>query len=115
MFAFIVTNLDSSLECHAFLCPKRKVAQAATLLAVLLADLLASSSLYLVFLHLPVRGEALCLTPAQATLLLATAGGGCVAGSRVAWWLADTSWGCPLVVTLCMVVVAAPLHFGMAV
>merc|ERR550519_239802 len=31
VFAFIVTNRDGSLECHAFLCPKRKVAQAATL------------------------------------------------------------------------------------
>ena len=31
VFAFIATAHNSSLECHAFLCPKRKVAQAATL------------------------------------------------------------------------------------
>merc|ERR1712107_176101 len=31
VFAFIVTNREGSLACHAFLCPKRKVAQADTL------------------------------------------------------------------------------------
>ena len=31
VFAFIATAHNSSMECHAFLCPKRKVAKAATL------------------------------------------------------------------------------------
>jgi hypothetical protein len=31
VFAFIATNKDNTMECHAFLCPKRKMAQAATL------------------------------------------------------------------------------------
>ena len=31
VFAFIATNKNDTLECHAFLCPHRKMAQAATL------------------------------------------------------------------------------------
>ncbi|KAF4518112.1 hypothetical protein B566_EDAN007813 [Ephemera danica] len=31
VFAFIATNSNETMECHAFLCPKRKVAQAVTL------------------------------------------------------------------------------------
>lgn len=31
MFAFIATNLNETMECHAFLCPKRKMAQTVTL------------------------------------------------------------------------------------
>ncbi|XP_059082612.1 uncharacterized protein LOC131880113 [Tigriopus californicus] len=31
VFAFIATNKNETLECHAFLCPKRKMAQSATL------------------------------------------------------------------------------------
>jgi len=31
VFAFIAVNKDESLECHAFLCRKRKIAQAASL------------------------------------------------------------------------------------
>lgn len=31
VFAFISTNSNDTLECHAFLCPKKKIAQAATL------------------------------------------------------------------------------------
>merc|ERR1719347_1675118 len=30
VFAFIATNHEDELECHAFLCPKRKTAQTAT-------------------------------------------------------------------------------------
>ncbi|XP_046409535.1 low density lipoprotein receptor adapter protein 1-B-like isoform X1 [Neodiprion fabricii] len=31
VFAFIATNLNETMECHAFLCPKRKMAQTVTL------------------------------------------------------------------------------------
>lgn len=31
VFAFIATNSNETMECHAFLCPKRKMAQAVTL------------------------------------------------------------------------------------
>ncbi|XP_015126782.1 low density lipoprotein receptor adapter protein 1 isoform X1 [Diachasma alloeum] len=31
VFAFIATNLNETMECHAFLCPKRKTAQTVTL------------------------------------------------------------------------------------
>ncbi|XP_059476028.1 low density lipoprotein receptor adapter protein 1-B-like [Neocloeon triangulifer] len=31
VFAFIATNSNETMECHAFLCPKRKVAQAVTM------------------------------------------------------------------------------------
>ncbi|XP_066993552.1 low density lipoprotein receptor adapter protein 1-A [Anabrus simplex] len=31
VFAFIATNSNETMECHAFLCPKRKLAQAVTL------------------------------------------------------------------------------------
>lgn len=31
VFAFIATNMNETMECHAFLCPKRKMAQTVTL------------------------------------------------------------------------------------